>query len=100
MQFQSHALHTIPCLLIVFLITCTYKQQQTYTHMHTHMHTCMHAHVHSHMHTQVFEWMGKRRTFYERGGHIFISLVDILSGDGIYYDTSMSIACDLELDVS
>ena len=33
-------------------------------------------------------------------GDIFISLVDILSGDGICYDTSMSMACDLELDVS
>ena len=30
----------------------------------------------------------------------FISLVDILSGDGICYDTSMSMAWDLELDVS
>ena len=43
--------------------------------------------------------MGGRRTFYERGGgHIFISLVDILSGDGICYETTMSMACDLELD--
>ena len=31
---------------------------------------------------------------------IFISLLDILSGDGICYDISMSMACDLELDVS
>ena len=28
------ALHTIPCWLIVFLITCTHKQKRTYTHMH------------------------------------------------------------------
>ena len=33
-------------------------------------------------------------------GDIFILLMDILSGDGICYDTSMSMACDLELDVS
>ena len=28
----------------------------------------------------------------------YILLVNILSGDGICYDTSMSMACDLELD--
>ena len=33
-------------------------------------------------------------------GDIFISLVDTLSGDGICYDISMSMACDLESDVS
>ena len=37
--------------------------------------------------------MGERRTFYES-----ILLVDILSGYGICCDTSMSMACDLELD--
>ena len=56
-------------------------------------------HMYTHMHTQVLWTDGKKENILWKR-ETFISLVDILSGDGICYDTSMSMAWDLELDVS